>query len=90
MIHDFDADDSGSVDYGEFLTSFFRLSVEHKQELSLEADYTSHKVRDKMKAKEKKAIEKFAKVKNLRPHQTAIPFYLTRARYAVAVAECRR
>ncbi|GMH57144.1 hypothetical protein TrST_g13314 [Triparma strigata] len=65
LIHDFDADDSGSVDYGEFLTSFFRLSVEHKQELSLEADYTSHKVRDKMKAKEKKAIEKFAKSQNV-------------------------
>ena len=45
LVHAFDNDDSGSVDYGEFLTAFFRLAHEHKQELDLEADYTSHKVR---------------------------------------------
>ncbi|GMH84975.1 hypothetical protein TL16_g10084 [Triparma laevis f. inornata] len=69
LIHDFDADNSGTVDYGEFLTSFFRLALVHKEELSLEADYTSHKVRDKMKAKEKKAIERFASSQNVNVKQ---------------------
>jgi hypothetical protein len=52
IVSDFDKDGSGSVDYSEFLTSFFRVAFAHKQELALEQDYAAHKVRDKMEREE--------------------------------------
>ena len=61
LVHEFDNDGSGSVDYGEFLTAFFRLAHEHKQDLTLEADYMSHKVRKRIAKEDAKVSERFAK-----------------------------
>jgi hypothetical protein len=36
IVSDVDKDNSGSLDYAEFLTSFFHLAFNHKQELALE------------------------------------------------------
>ena len=81
IVSEFDKDNSGSVDYAEFLTSFFQLAFNHKKELAMEHDYAAHKVREKMEKEEevreeggRRKEEPFAFLRRLEiPHN--LPFH---------------
>ena len=61
LIDHFDKDGSGTVDYAEFLISFFQLASKQKEKTLLENEYNTRLVRQKVERQEKEDMEKFAK-----------------------------
>jgi len=61
LIDHFDKDNSGTVDYAEFLIAFFQLASQQKEKTMLEIEYNTMVARDKMVKQETLDIKKFAK-----------------------------
>ena len=85
IVAEFDKDNSGSVNYAEFLTSFLRLAFNNKTEMTLEQDYTSQMAREKMERDQVLMEQKFASSQavKIRSDYTAADLHLALDRVAI-------